>query len=161
MPALPERLFPQANMYPVLNKVPGLVFTLGDWLDRLVPRMCGTPGNPLPLLAHAFTDVSSIVPQLVDLAKNGRLPWYPAVDTVAPYFGYLCMPADPATNTAVCIDGGMVRTVGLSTLLWDVFDVATPWIILGFLVMTVSSSSLSGSVRLTFRLAAGSRTRRH
>ncbi|GJE98021.1 hypothetical protein PsYK624_142430 [Phanerochaete sordida] len=128
-------------MYPVLDRVLGPFFTLEDWLDRFVPRGVRTAGNPLPLLAHAFTDVSSLVPQLVDLAKNGRLPWYPAVDTIAPYFGYLCKPADPATNVAVCIDGHMVRNVGLPTLLWDVFDEAKPWfmltiLILGFLVIT-------------------------
>ncbi|GJE97989.1 hypothetical protein PsYK624_142110 [Phanerochaete sordida] len=128
-------------MYPVLDRVLGPFFTLEDWLDRFVPRGVRTAGNPLPLLAHAFTDVSSLVPQLVDLAKNGRLPWYPAVDTVAPYFGYLCQPADPETNVAVCIDGHLVRNVGLSTLLWDVFDEAKPWFMLtifivGFLVMT-------------------------
>ncbi|GJE98036.1 hypothetical protein PsYK624_142580 [Phanerochaete sordida] len=128
-------------MYPVLDRVLGPFFTLEDWLDRFVPRGVRTAGNPLPLLAHAFTDVSNLVPQLVDLAKNGQLPWYPVVDTVAPYFGYLCQPADPETNIAVCIDGHMVRNVGLSTLLWDMFDEAKPWfmltiLILGFLMVT-------------------------
>lgn len=136
-------------MYPVLDTVPVPTFTLAEWVGRLaVPKLC-TPGNLFLIPSHVLSDASTLVPFTVGLAKIGRPFRYHPVDTVAPYFGYICLPADPTTNTALCVDGGSLRKVGLSSLLLEFFDwVWLAWLIaILFLWLAMVSAECSGMTR--------------
>ena len=130
---LPSALSPHLIMYPVLDKVPASTLDLAEWIGRLAGLNLCPPANPFPLLAHFLLDARTFVFSIADLDTLGRPLRYPAVDTVAPYFGYLCLPAELTTNVALCIDGKAYREVGLSSLIFDLFDwTFSAWFIIFF-----------------------------
>ncbi|EKM60618.1 uncharacterized protein PHACADRAFT_179836 [Phanerochaete carnosa HHB-10118-sp] len=109
-------------MYHILDKSPISTFALAEWAGRLAVPKLRTPGELFLIPSRLLSDASTLVPFTVGLAKIGRPFRYPPVEAVAPYFGYICLPADPTTNTALCVDGDSYRRVRLASLLLDLFD---------------------------------------